>query len=223
MLKDNENFACKPTCSKCTRNPEQSLSCEVIVWKEIEEDAVLDNEPPTHNEIASFPDLVEQVKISQILDDRSQHMGAIIKHLLACDKCCPNEVLRRYLGREDRPMGLVLPRFANITVEYRAWLSTELNEGLIAELLIRAGNRWKLSWNRHLLTDDQFIRGIRYFLVDTFLKTSRLQSFQVVTEDDRAIMAACEAYHVDNGPPPKEENFKEWLQEAIAVYDVMNS
>lgn len=214
------------------------MLCEILVWthESNDEGIYINSKAPTRSDEAMYPENVERTQVFKYLRVIQRHaLNTVYEHLYNCNKCCPNEVLRRYLMRTDRPMGLVFPQFAEIAIKYSKKfrfgfefefeLNSDLNSNLVAELVIRSGIFWNLLSQRDFLTDEQFIRGVRYMLVDRFLGAPKVKYSPTNPRGKRKfyIAAANELYDIDNGPPPPEESFQAWLHEAVTVYKVMDS
>lgn len=224
------------------------MLCEILVWTHESNDEGIYNffKAPTRSDEAIYPEDTERTQVFKALHLIQRHaLNTVYEHLHNCDKCCPNEVLRRYLMRKDRPMELVLSQFAEIAIKhkrkFRSGFEFELNLDLVAELVIRSGDFWRLLSQRDFLTEEQFVRGVRYMLVDRFLGAPKMEymhnwlavdgkPWRIFTshqshqsEREIYVIAANELYDIDNGPPPPEESFQVWLQEAVTIHKVINS
>jgi hypothetical protein len=208
------------------------MLCEILVWthESNDEGIYINIKAPTRSDEAMYPEDTERTQVFKALHLIQRHaLNTIYEHLHNCGKCCPNEVLRRYLMRKDRPMELVFSQFAEIAIKhkrkFRSGFEFELNLDLVAELVIRSGDFWRLLSQRDFLTEEQFIRGVRYMLVDRFLGAPKMEYIFTSHQSERElyVVAANELYDIDNGPPPPEESFQVWLQEAVTIHKVINS
>lgn len=100
--------------------------------------------------------------VHEFLTDLQGYYRAVLKHVVPCETCSSNEVLRRYLERRmtvKKFRGMVSRGLRDLASQYEA-RDPSVERGLVDEFFLRTGD-WRDMAMRPHLGEEQLMRGMR--------------------------------------------------------------
>lgn len=160
--------------------------------------------------------------VSDLLTDLTGYYGAVFRHVMACERCDPGEVLRRYVARRDslrKFRGMTSKGLCELALRYERDPRKDVPRELVDEFFIRSGDLELLV--RRDLSPVQEARGLQFLWRRWQLNGGGAASFRRGRERGRLYAAAsalARIYNAGDAMPGVDE-----VAEVVLCAEVMLS